>query len=78
MLDFDLVDLDEVLNQEVKRNLNRFPADFMFQLTAQLFLNRHFLGKQSRVICEYGKHRFSNGSAYARSLAPQRGLQRRH
>jgi len=37
MLDFDLADLYEVstkaLNQAVKRNPDRFPADFMFQLT---------------------------------------------
>ena len=38
MLDFDLADLYEVstkaLNQAVKRNRDRFPSDFMFQLTA--------------------------------------------
>lgn len=37
MLDFDLAILyaveTKVLNQAVKRNLARFPADFMFQLT---------------------------------------------
>jgi hypothetical protein len=37
MLDFDLAILYEVetriLNQSVKRNINRFPSDFMFQLT---------------------------------------------
>lgn len=37
MLDFDLAELYEVetriLNQSVKRNLQRFPVDFMFQLT---------------------------------------------
>ncbi len=37
MLDFDLASLYEVetraLNQAVKRNLERFPDDFMFQLT---------------------------------------------
>jgi hypothetical protein len=37
MLDRDLAELYEVetrvLNQAVKRNLNRFPEDFMFQLT---------------------------------------------
>lgn len=37
MLDFDLAELYEVetkvLNQAVKRNINRFPEDFMFQLT---------------------------------------------
>jgi hypothetical protein len=37
MLDFDLAELyqveTKVLNQSVKRHLNRFPEDFMFQLT---------------------------------------------
>ncbi len=39
MLDFDLAVLYEVetrgLNQAVKRNIKRFPGDFMFQLTKQ-------------------------------------------
>ena len=39
MLDADLADLygvaTKVLNQAVKRNLDRFPADFMFQLTVE-------------------------------------------
>ena len=38
LLDFDLADLygvaTKVLNQAVKRNRERFPVDFMFQLTA--------------------------------------------
>lgn len=37
MLDFDLAELYQVetriLNQAVKRNIKRFPSDFMFQLT---------------------------------------------
>ena len=37
LLDFDLAELYEVetrvLNQAVKRNIDRFPADFMFRLT---------------------------------------------
>ncbi len=37
MLDFDLAELYEVetraLKQAVKRNMERFPEDFMFQLT---------------------------------------------
>ncbi|MBR4489695.1 ORF6N domain-containing protein [bacterium] len=37
MLDFDLAEIYgysvKTLNQQVKRNINRFPADFMFQLT---------------------------------------------
>jgi hypothetical protein len=39
MLDFDLATLykveTRVLNQSVKRNIERFPEDFMFQLTEQ-------------------------------------------
>ena len=37
MLDFDLAEIYQVetrvLNQAVKRNIRRFPDDFMFQLT---------------------------------------------
>lgn len=43
MLDFDLAELYEVetriLNQAVKRNIKRFPQDFMFQLTNKEFDN---------------------------------------
>ncbi|HEY2726225.1 MAG TPA: ORF6N domain-containing protein [Parafilimonas sp.] len=43
MLDFDLADLYEVptkvLNQAVKRNIKRFPEDFMFRLTQQEWNN---------------------------------------
>jgi len=39
MLDFDLAVLYEVetkrLNEQVKRNINRFPEDFMFRLTKE-------------------------------------------
>lgn len=41
MLDFDLAELygvpTKVLNQSVRRNLERFPLDFMFQLNRQEF-----------------------------------------
>lgn len=43
MLDQDLAELYEVetkrLNEQVKRNKERFPADFMFQLTKEEFDN---------------------------------------
>jgi hypothetical protein len=43
MIDRDLADLygveTKVLNQAVKRNLKRFPDDFMFQLTDEEFRN---------------------------------------
>nr|NQU91843.1 ORF6N domain-containing protein [Bacteroidota bacterium] len=43
MLDSDLAELYGVetrrLNEQVKRNINRFPGDFMFQLTQEEFIN---------------------------------------
>jgi len=43
MLDRDLAELyqveNRVLNQAVKRNIKRFPSDFMFQLTKEEFEN---------------------------------------
>lgn len=43
MLDRDLAELyqveTKVLNQAVKRNIKRFPSDFMFQLTTEEFAN---------------------------------------
>lgn len=43
MLDADLAELygveTKVLNQAVKRNLERFPVDFMFQLIDEEFQN---------------------------------------
>lgn len=43
MLDFDLAGMYQVetrvLNQSVKRNLKRFPSDFMFQLTKEEWEN---------------------------------------
>jgi hypothetical protein len=43
MIDRDLADLYQVetrsLNQAIRRNINRFPGDFMFQLTEKEFEN---------------------------------------
>jgi len=43
MLDNDLAELYEVetrrLNEQVQRNIDRFPEDFMFQLTEEEFAN---------------------------------------
>ena len=43
MLDRNLADMygveTRVLNQSIKRNLNRFPQDFMFQLSEKEFKN---------------------------------------
>jgi hypothetical protein len=57
MLDFDLATLYEVetkaLNQAVKRNLDRFPDDFMFQLSENEldYMNR------SQIVTGSQKHR---------------------
>ena len=46
MLDEDLAQLygveTKILNKAVKRNLDRFPEDFMFQLTAEESKNLRF------------------------------------
>jgi phage regulator Rha-like protein len=47
MLDFDLAELYEVetkvFNQAVKRNIDRFPEDFMFQLTEEEWRRSQFV-----------------------------------
>lgn len=52
MLDRDLADLYETetkaLNLAVKRNLKRFPADFMFQLTKEEFDSLRFQSETSK------------------------------
>ena len=53
MLDSDLAELYEVptkaFNQAVKRNLERFPSDFMIQLTAE-----EVLGLRSQIVTSKG------------------------
>ncbi len=59
MLDQDLASLygvqTKVLIQAVKRNIGRFPADFMFQLTDQEFAN---LRSQSVTSSAWGGRRY--------------------
>ena len=56
MLDFDLAEMYEVetrvLNQAVKRNIDRFPKDFMFQLNAKELENN-----SSQFVMSSRKHR---------------------
>jgi hypothetical protein len=65
MLDSDLAELygveTKALNQAVKRNANRFPEDFMFQLSAgEVFkLNR------SQIVTDSQKHRDPRFPPYA-------------
>ena len=61
MLDFDLAEMYEIetknLKRTVKRNINRFPADFMFQLTkaeANLLINNIRFRYQPYAFTEQG------------------------
>ena len=65
MFDFDLAELYDVetriLNQAVKRNVKRFPKDFMFQLTKKEW---EFLRSQI-VILEKGRGQYPKYLPYA-------------
>jgi phage regulator Rha-like protein len=65
MLDSDLAELygveTKVLNQAVKRNILRFPADFMFQLTA----DEVFKLNRSQIVTGSQKHRDPRFPPYA-------------
>ena len=54
MLDSDLAKLygveTKVLNQAVKRNIQRFPTDFMFQLTKDECLRSQIVTSKSRTL----------------------------
>jgi len=74
MLDYDLASLYEVttkaLNQAVKRNPNRFPPDFMFQLTDNEwetssieFLERD--PNRSQIVTSSQRHRSKSSLPYA-------------
>lgn len=66
MLDFDLAQLYEVetrvLNQAVKRNIDRFPDDFMFQLTKEELIS---LRSQFVILENVGKGQYSKFLPYA-------------
>src|SRR5437879_5550550 len=70
MLDRDLADLYGVqtgqLNRAVKRNLSRFPADLMFQLTRQ---------EAVRLRCQNGTSKVGRGgSRYAPHVFTEHGV----
>lgn len=63
MLDFDLAALYEVetrvLNQAVRRNIDLFPGDFMFQLTLE-----EWESMSSQFVMTYAQKRFCMISKY--------------
>jgi hypothetical protein len=62
ILDGDLANLYEVetkaLNRAVRRNLDRFPEDFMFQLTTEEFTNLRFQSGTSNLRSQSGTSRW--------------------
>ena len=78
MLDFDLAELYQVetriLNQSVKRNIKRFPLDFMFQLNEEEFsLVSQFVIPQWKT----GSYMFCYMFVLKRSMAITKILSRR-
>ena len=61
MLDADLAEIygvtTKALNQAAKRNRNKFPSDFMFQLTAKEFENM-----RSQIVTASNRSQFATGS----------------
>ena len=65
MLDSDLAELYEVptkrLNEQVRRNIKRFPPDFMFQLTPEEFAagaNKRFTAMDANKDNQVAKEEF--------------------
>ena len=83
LLDFDLAALygaeARVINQAVRRNADRFPVDFMFQLSSQkaqmlsqvvtLSVAGHNVSNSSQIVMSSGKHR---GNAIAHMRSPSK------
>lgn len=71
MFDFDLAEMygveTKVFNQTVKRNLDRFPTDFMFQLTQKERITLNW----SQFVTSSGKHR---GHSYLPSVFTEHGI----
>ena len=65
MLDFDLAELygveTKVLNQAVKRNTDRFPADFMVQITREEYNSL----RSQIVTLETGRGKYAKYLPYA-------------
>src|SRR4051812_29817245 len=75
MLDSELAGLYAVearaLNQAVKRNLSRFPSDFMFQLTAEEARDVRGNVNSSQIVMSSRKHR---GLAYRPYAFTEQGV----
>ncbi len=69
MLDFDLAEIYEVatkvFNQSVKRNINRFPHDFMFTLT-----QKEFQGLRSQIVTSNSR----GGTRYLPNAFTEQGV----
>jgi hypothetical protein len=77
ILDADLAELYDVptkrLNEQVKRNTNRFPEDFIFQLTAQEWRNLKSQVVTSTLQLPHTEGVIPNRSQFATSSKRHRG-----
>ena len=75
ILDFDLAELYEVetrvLNQAVKRNLSRFPDDFMFQLSSEEWLSVRSESNSSQIVMSHPANR---GATYKPLAFTEQGV----
>jgi hypothetical protein len=66
MLDFDLAEMygteTRVLKQAVRRNIKRFPSDFMFELTREEY---NFLRSQTVTLDSQGRGKYSKFQPFA-------------
>lgn len=78
MLDSDLGSLygveTKALNRAVKRNLERFPADFMFQLTAEEFEPLRFQSGTSKLRSQSGTSKNRGGRRYRPYAFTEQGV----
>jgi hypothetical protein len=78
MLDHDLASLygveTKTLNRAVKRNLERFPEDFIFQLTPQEVTNLRFHSGTSSLRWQFGTSRGWGGRRYLPYAFTEQGV----
>jgi hypothetical protein len=78
MVDRDLAYLygvaTKALNRAVKRNLDRFPEDFMFQLTSQEVRDLRFHPGTSSLRSQFGTSRDWGGRRYLPSVSTEQGV----
>ena len=78
MLDSHLANLYQVevkaLNRAVKRNIKRFPVDFMFQLTIEEWENLKSFMSESFLLCQFGTAKMVEKIRYNPYVFTEQGI----